>query len=96
MLLSGRRLRDSDVIDIAVEAELDEFAVALCTKTRPLTDVKIKGISAKVNVMKAKTTIEAGLSDLAIHDPTDGAMYPKVYGVVSAMNVCVNILRNQA
>ena len=53
----GRRLRDSEVIDIAVEATLDEFAVALCTHDTLVTDLKVKGVA----VQKSKTVIEAKL-----------------------------------
>ena len=38
---------EAEVIDIAVEAHLDVFSVAICTQERLITDVKVKGIEPR-------------------------------------------------
>ena len=45
LFLSAERLRklEVSVVDIAVEARLDKLAVAVCTESRMITDVRIIG-----------------------------------------------------
>ena len=45
LFLTADRLRklEASVVDIAVEAKLDKLAVAVCTESRMITDVRIIG-----------------------------------------------------
>ena len=79
-----------EIIDIAVEAKLDVFAVGVCTQFQMITDIRIKGLDATVGLTKSKTSVQASLKDIGIFDPTPGALYPKVCKI-QGNNVCSGI-----
>ena len=67
LFLSAERLRklEASVVDIAVEARLDKFAVAVCTESRMITDVRIIGTN-NLYVLVIVPAITPNLSVLLI------------------------------
>ncbi|XP_067654011.1 intermembrane lipid transfer protein VPS13A-like isoform X3 [Haliotis asinina] len=72
---------DPNMIDILINAEMKSFAVAISSDEKLLTDIKIKGIDAKVAVQKAQTTVAAVLKDMTIHDPAPYTLYPRILSI---------------
>ncbi|XP_052084958.1 intermembrane lipid transfer protein VPS13A-like isoform X11 [Mytilus californianus] len=76
-----KKKKDTGVIDIQVNARLNEFQVALCTEQKYITDVRIKGIHAGVTMETGMMTVTATLTAISILDPCHGTLYPRIMDI---------------
>lgn len=70
--------KDPDQIDIRVNAHLDQIGVTVCTKQNLITDLRVKGIDAKVTIQEEKTVVSAMLKAITIFDPDPDTLYQKI------------------
>ncbi|XP_021375808.1 vacuolar protein sorting-associated protein 13A-like isoform X2 [Mizuhopecten yessoensis] len=70
--------KDPDQIDIKVNAELNQIGVTICTKHNLITDMRVKGIDAKVTIQEEKTVVSAMLKAITIFDPDPDTLYQKI------------------
>ncbi|XP_064645587.1 intermembrane lipid transfer protein VPS13C-like isoform X5 [Lineus longissimus] len=91
----ARRMRKQDegIIQLKVQANLDSLSVSVCNMELNLTDIKIKGLDARVALTQEKTDVKVALKDITVLDPAHGTVYPKILsiadGEVLSMGVTV-------
>ncbi|CAH1789713.1 unnamed protein product [Owenia fusiformis] len=73
--------KDEDVIDIQLDANLNNIAVTMCTDVSVITKLKVSGLEAGVTIDKKKTDVSAILRDITVFDPTPQAVYPKILSI---------------
>ncbi|XP_033726256.1 vacuolar protein sorting-associated protein 13A-like isoform X3 [Pecten maximus] len=70
--------KDPDQIDIKVNAHLDQIGVTICTKQNLITDLRVRGIDAKVTIQEEMTVVSAMLKAITIFDPDPDTLYQKI------------------
>ncbi|XP_036365427.1 vacuolar protein sorting-associated protein 13A [Octopus sinensis] len=75
------KLRDKEIIDIKVTAQLDTITVGISSPTQIITKIKVKGINADVSLQIDKTTIGAELKDLVILNSDAHCYYPEILSI---------------
>ncbi|XP_060080495.1 intermembrane lipid transfer protein VPS13A-like [Ylistrum balloti] len=77
-LKKKKKEKDPDQVDIRVNAQLDQIGVTICTKHNLITDMRVRGIDAKVTIQDEKTVVAAMLKAITIFDPDPDTLYQKI------------------
>eukprot|EP00062_Callorhinchus_milii_P002445 gi/632938634/ref/XP_007905785.1/ PREDICTED: vacuolar protein sorting-associated protein 13C [Callorhinchus milii] len=64
----SKRLKDTDLFNFKMFAELDAFNVAVCDETCNIADIKVQGMDASVFVQAKQSEVFARLRDIIVTD----------------------------